>query len=178
LSTPKRPRTVLPHRYPGPDRDGASAMTDHPVQPPSTPAPADDLLEHARQLVTDLVEICQRLPVDSAEAGPVAKIMDRLAEECAEAAAMLRALPERPAKQPGYTAAALCAVMTAAETEHHFAGWVALVLTITAARLGSSATLVAGRDGSWEAAHVLGLVRETAGWQDEHLPAYKDGAPR
>jgi hypothetical protein len=153
-------------------------MTDHPVQPPSTPAPADDLLEHARQLVTDLVEICQRLPVDSAEAGPVAKIMDRLAEECAEAAAMLRALPERPAEQPGYTAAALCAVMTAAETEHHFAGWVALVLTVTAARLGSSATLVAGRDGSWEAAHVLGLVRETAGWQDEHLPAYKDGAPR
>src|SRR5450759_1254747 len=57
LSTPQRPRTVLPHRYPGPDRDGASAMTDHPVQPPSTPAPADDLLEHARQLVTDLVEI-------------------------------------------------------------------------------------------------------------------------
>jgi hypothetical protein len=68
--------------------------------------------------------------------------------------------------------------MTAAQTEHHFAGWVALVLTVTAARLGSSAALVAGRDGSWEAAHVLGLVRETAAWQDEHLPAYKDGAPR
>jgi hypothetical protein len=149
------------------------------VNPSSrTSAPADDLLEQVRQLVTDLVEVCQRLPVDSAEAEPVAKIMDRISEECAEAAAMLRSLPGRPAEAAGYTFAALCAVMTAAETEHHFAGWVALVLTCAAARLGSSATLVAGRDGSWEAAHVLGLVRETAGWQDEHLAAYKDGAPQ
>ena len=153
-------------------------MTDHPAQPRSTPTPADDLLEQVRQLVTDLVEVCQRLPVDSTEAEPVAKIMDRLAEECAEAAAMLRSLPGRPGEAAGYTFAALSAVMTAAETEHHFAGWVALVLTCTAARLGSSATLVAGRDGSWEAAHVLQLVRATAGWQDEHLSRYKDGTPR
>jgi hypothetical protein len=149
------------------------------VNPSSrTSAPANDLLEQVRQLVTDLVEVCQRLPVDSTEAEPVAKIMDRLAEECAEAAAMLRSLPGRPAEAAGYTFAALAAAITAAETEHHFAGWVALVLTCTAARLGSSATLVAGRDGSWEAGHVLGLVRETAGWRDEHLDRYKGGAPQ
>ncbi len=143
---------------------------------PAVTSPGD-LLEDVRQLVTDFVEVCQLLPVDPAVAEPVAKIMDRLSAECAEGAAMLRALPGRPPEQPAYTAAALSAVLTAAESEHHFAGWVARVLTITAARLGSSAILVAGRDGSWEAADVLHLVRATAGYRDEQLSRWKDGAP-
>jgi hypothetical protein len=138
--------------------------------------PAGDLLERVRQLVTDLVEVCQRLPVDSAEAEPVARTMDRLSEECAKATAMIRALPGRPREAAGYTFAAAAAVTRAAEEEHDFGGWLAVILCQAAARLGSSEHLVMGRDGSWEAEHVLALVRKTAGYQDEHLAYYQDGA--
>jgi hypothetical protein len=147
-------------------------VNNHPA--PTTPA--DDLLEHARQLVTDLVELCQRLPVDSTEAEPVAKIMDRLAEECAEAAAMLRALPGRPREQPGYSFAALAAIITAAEQEHDFGGWLADLLCRAAAFLGSADHLVMGRSGSWEAEHVTALVRHTAGPLPGDLDRFKEGA--
>ena len=144
-----------------------------------TSAPADDLLEQVRQLVTDLVEVCQRLPVDSTEAEPVAKIMDRLAEECAEAAAMLRSLPGRPAEAAGYTFAALAAAITAAESEHDFGGWVADVLCRAAAHLGSADHLVMGRSGSWEAQHVTALVRNTAGPLPADLDRFKEnGTPQ
>ena len=146
-------------------------MNNHPA--PTTPA--DDLLEHARQLVTDLVEVCQRLPVDSAEAEPVAKIMDRLAEECAQAAAMLRSLPGRPREQPGYSFAA---IITAAETEHDFGCWLADLLCRAAAFRGSADHLVMGRSGSWEAEHVTALVRQTAGPLPGDLDRFKDGAPQ
>ncbi|HEY4852235.1 MAG TPA: hypothetical protein VII22_15710 [Streptosporangiaceae bacterium] len=142
------------------------------------PTPADDLLEQVRQAVTDLAEVCQRLPVDPAEAERVAKIMDRLGEECAEAAAMLRALPNRPAERPGYSFAALAAIITAAEAEHDLSGWLADLLCRAAAYLGSADHLVMGRSGSWEAQHVTALVRQTAGPLPGDLDRYKDGAPQ
>jgi hypothetical protein len=129
----------------------------------SNATPADDLLEQVRTAVTDLAEVCQRLPVDPAEAERVAKIMDRLGEECAEIAARLRALPNRPAKRAGYSFAALGAIITAAEAEHDFAAWLADVLCYAAAYLGGAEHLVMGRSGSWEAQHVLKLVTGTAG---------------
>ena len=144
----------------------------------STPTPADDLLETVHQAVTDLAEVCQRLPVDPAKAERVAKIMDRLGEECAEAAAMLRALPGRPAERPGYSFAALAAIITAAEAEHDFGGWLADLLCRAAAFLGSADHLVMGRSGSWEAQHVTALVRQTAGPLPGDLGRFKDGAPQ
>ena len=114
------------------------------------------------------------MPADQNE--KTAKILDRLSEELAEAAAMLRALPGEPPELPGYTFAAAAAVTAAAGTEHDFGGWLAVILCQAAARLGSSDALVMGRSGSWEATHVLGLVRGTAGWADEYLDHYKDGA--
>jgi hypothetical protein len=116
----------------------------------SNATPADDLLEQVRTAVTDLAEVCQRLPVDPAEAERVAKIMDRLGEECAEAAAMLRALPGRPAELPSYSFAALGAIITAVEAEHDFANWLAGLLTRAAAHYGSAEHLVMGRSGSWK----------------------------
>jgi hypothetical protein len=142
----------------------------------SNATPADDLLEQVRTAVTDLAEVCQRLPVDPAEAERVAKIMDRLGEECAEAAAMLRALPRRPAERPGYSFAALGAIITAAEAEHDFANWLAGLLTRAAARYGGAEHLVMGRSGSWEASHVVALVTGTAGPFPGDLDRYKDGA--
>jgi hypothetical protein len=138
------------------------------------PTAAGDLLEHVRQLITDLVEVCQRLPIDRAEPEPVARVMDRLAEECAEAAAMIRALPGRPRDVPGYTFAAAAAVTAAAEAERDFGGWLAAICCQAAARLGSAAALVAARPGGWEAEAVLTLVQGTC--PDDQLSRYSGGA--
>jgi len=150
-------------------------VSNHPA--PTTPAtPADDLLDQVREAVAELGAVLQRLPVKPAQAEETAKIMDRLGEDCAEAAAMLRALPGRPAERPGYSFAALAAVITAAEAEHDFGGWLADVLCRVAAHYGSADHLVMGRSGSWEAEHVTALVRQTAGPLPGDLNRFKDGA--
>jgi hypothetical protein len=124
-------------------------------------------------VLTDLAGIAGRLP---AEPVTVARTLDRLAEELAEAAAMIRALPGQPAEVPGYTFAALAALDAAVEREHDFAGWLAACLATIAARRGSTAALTAGRPGSWEAALVGQLVFGTVGYGDEALDAYRDPA--
>jgi hypothetical protein len=148
-------------------------VTNHPAQSPTTPAV--DLAEHIGQLIADLADVAQ-LPADGAEAEPVARIFDRLSEDSAEAAAMVRALPGRPSEAAGHTFAALGAVITAAGSEHDFGGWLADVLTRTAAHYGSADHLVMGRSGSWEASHVLRLVTGTAGPLPSDLDRWKDGA--
>jgi hypothetical protein len=44
-------------------------------------------------VLTDLVEIAGRMPIPAGQIEQVARILDRLAEEIAEAAAMLRQVP-------------------------------------------------------------------------------------
>jgi hypothetical protein len=144
--------------------------------PPTQPTAAEDLRGSIEQTTSDLAEVADRLPGDSTESEPVARILDRLAEECAEAAAGVRALPGRPREEPGHTFAAVAAITTAAGAEHDLAGWLANVLATVAARLGSTRALVAGRPGSWEAGLVLGLVQGTVGPDDEALGDYRDGA--
>jgi hypothetical protein len=144
----------------------------------STPAtPAADLAEHARQLAADLADAVACIPPVGIEDGEhVARQLSRIAEDCAEAAAMVRALPGRPAERPGYTSAGLAAVITAAEAEHDFGAWLADLLCRAAAFLGSADHLVMGRSGSWEARHVTGLVTGTAGSLPGDLDRFKDGA--
>lgn len=72
---------------------------------------------------------------------------------------------------PAYTSSAIGVLTAAVEEEHDFPGWLAGVLARVAAHLGSSDALIAGRPGSWEAALVDQLVRGTAGYADEYLPA-------
>jgi hypothetical protein len=90
---------------------------------------------------------------------------------------MARALPGRPREMAEHTAAALAAATTVVEQEHDFAGWLAMVLAMAAARLGSTAALTAGRGGSWEAADVQHLVQSTVGPDDEYLDHYRDPRP-
>lgn len=52
--------------------------------------PGAQARETARAAATDLAEVADRLPVPAGEAERVARILDRISEECAEAAAMLR----------------------------------------------------------------------------------------
>jgi hypothetical protein len=152
-------------------------MHDHPPQHPPAPTAGQDLADHLAQLITDIIELPQRLPLAEDEREPVARIMVRLAEDCAEAAARVRALPSRPRDLRGHDFAAAAALGTAFETEHDFAGWLAGILCTAAAHAGGSGALVAGRPGSWEAAAVLALVQGTAGYgDDEDLSRFADGA--
>lgn len=65
------------------------------------------------------------------------------------------------------------AIARAARTEHDFGGWLAGVLAIAAAELGSSDALTASRPGSWEADLVQRLVKGTVGWDDDYLADYR-----
>ena len=71
-----------------------------------------------------------------------------------------------------YTERARRAVLSAVQTEPDFGGWLAAVLAMVAARLGSSDALTAGRPGCWEADLVQRLVKGTVGWGDEFLGDY------
>ncbi len=66
------------------------------------------------------------------------------------------------------------ALLAIARQHGDFAGRLAAILASVAAELGSSAALVAGRPGSWEADLVLRLVRGTAGYDDEDLGRYRE----
>jgi hypothetical protein len=86
----KRPRTVRKHRSPGADRKAGPAMHDDPTAQPSPSNPAIEAIVTVASAVTDLVEVAEMLPVPASEAERVAKILDRLSEELAEAAGLLR----------------------------------------------------------------------------------------
>ncbi len=73
-----------------------------------------------------------------------------------------------------YTDRAAAATLEAARSEHDFGGWLAGVLARTAAELGSTEALTAGRPGSWEADLVQRLVKGTAGWGDENLSDFAE----
>jgi hypothetical protein len=77
-----------------------------------------------------------------------------------------------------YTERATAAVLEAARDAHDFAGWLAHVLAATAAELGSTDALTAGRPGSWKADLVRQLVRGTVGPGDEYLADYQDRPAR
>jgi DNA-binding transcriptional ArsR family regulator len=68
-----------------------------------------------------------------------------------------------------YTDRAVDAVIEAVRDQYDFGGWLGQVLAAAAAELGSTDELTAGRPGSWEAQHVQGLAKGTAGWDDETL---------
>ncbi|HVB41387.1 MAG TPA: hypothetical protein VNF47_01610 [Streptosporangiaceae bacterium] len=137
------------------------------------PTPAGDLRGSVRQAIHDLAEVAQWLPgVTADESGRGARILERLSEELAESAAMVRALSGRPAQAPGYTFAAIA---TAFGQEGDFGSWLATVLCHAAARRGGSSVFVAGRPGSWEPGLLLHLVPFSVGPGDEWLAAYIAG---
>jgi hypothetical protein len=70
---------------------------------------------------------------------------------------------------------AATATLEAVHTEHDFGGWLAGILARTAAELGSTHALTAGRPGSWEVDLVQRLINGTVGWDDELLEDYISG---
>lgn len=52
--------------------------------------PEVEAIETVGGVITDLVEVAERLPVKPDQAEKIARILDRLSQEIAEAAAMVR----------------------------------------------------------------------------------------
>jgi hypothetical protein len=86
-------------------------MQEQTTQPTGEPNPAVvTIAESVRSVQTDLADSTKYLPGDT---GRNARILDRLSEELAECAGMLRALPARPQWQRGYALAVEGALRTA-----------------------------------------------------------------
>ena len=125
------------------------------TDPPGTPA--GDLHGTIQGAIADLAEMARWLPgMTARDARRAAVILDRLAEELAEAAAMTRALPARPPGQAGHTVAAAAALATAARREPDFARWLTTVLRGTAREPDTA--LTARPPDSWDAWLVRQLV--------------------
>ena len=65
-------------------------MHDDPTAQPSPSNPAIEAVVTIGSAVTDLVEVAEMLPVPASDTERVARMLDRLSEELAEAAGMLR----------------------------------------------------------------------------------------
>jgi hypothetical protein len=79
--------------------------------PPTEPAP--ELVETLRATSADLSRLVASLPAGLRDPETNALILDRLAEELAEASAMFRALPGRPEPMTGHACQALAACRSA-----------------------------------------------------------------
>ncbi len=148
-------------------------MTHDPSTPTTcnTPDPETTLAESVRSVLTDLGELDLAGGTDSQRRGRA--VLDRLAEELAEAAVMLRALPARPAPMTGHDYQLLAALRTAHAAGEDIGETIARALARLAAQLGSSDAVLASRPGSWEAAAARRLLGGTVGEGDEHLGLYR-----
>ena len=153
-------------------------MNDHDslaITPPPSGPPAHaevTLVETVRSVLADLTELDLPGDTDTQRQGS-AVILDRLAEELAEAAAMLCALPGRPAAMTGHSHAALAAFRTAVTSGEDIGEFIAVTLARLAAEIGGAAAVTANRPGSWETALITDLLSGTVGPDDEKLGGYR-----
>jgi hypothetical protein len=129
-------------------------------------SPEVTLAESASATAADLAELAASLPGGSSR---TAKIADRISEEVAEVAAMIRSLPGRPNGITGHAHQAMAAFRTAVAAGEDIGEFIAITLAALAAEIGGSGAVLANRPGSWEAAHVAALLSGTVGPDDEYL---------
>ncbi len=129
--------------------------------------PEITLTETAHAAAVDVTELAAAVPGDGHR---TAEVANRLSEELAEVAAMIRALPGRPREMSGHDHQLLAALRTARAAGEDVAETIARALARLAAELGSSFAVLANRPGSWEASHIRGLLAGTLGEGDEDLP--------
>jgi hypothetical protein len=135
--------------------------------PPSLPA-GITLIASIQSVITDLADLVTQPEPGEAQA----RIADRLAEELAEASAMIRAIPSRPASMTGHDRQMLAALRTAHAVGEDVGETIARALARLATELGGSRQVLANRLGSWEASAVRELMRGTVGPDDENLPMF------
>src|SRR5260370_4440335 len=139
------------------------------MQDPTT-SPETTVKETATATATDLAELAAILPGD---ATANARVADKLSEELAELAGMLRALPARPAGMSGHDYQLLAALRTAHATGEDVGETIARGLVRLAAELGGSAAVLRNRPGSWEASIAGMLLTRTLDEGDEGLGMYR-----
>ena len=122
----------------------------------SPDSPEVTLRETAHAAATDLAELASDLPGDPAAS---ARVADKLSEEVAEIAAMLRALPARPAPMSGHDCQMLAALRTAHASGEDVGETIARALARLAAETGGTV------------AELLRTAR--AAGDDENLPALR-----
>lgn len=147
-------------------------MQDPPAVPAAAPddpplSPQVTVTATIQSLMDDLANLLSR-PGDPGSA----RILDRLAEETTEAAAMVRALPGRPAEMSGSDRQLLAALRTAHAAGEDVGETIARALARLAAEVGGTHEVIKARPGSWEAALVADLLRGTVGPDDGNLPLY------
>jgi hypothetical protein len=121
--------------------------------------PAGNLRGTVEQALTDLAVVEQHLSGATAgQARQDAGILERLAGELAEAAAMIGSLPGHPSRgAQGRTLAAVTVLAAGVRREPDAAAWVAGVLR-AAAREPGAAALTAAPPPSWEAWLIRQLI--------------------
>ncbi len=142
-------------------------MNDRATTDPRSPEVT--LVGSASATLSDLTDLADNLPGDTSR---TAQIADRLSEELAEIAGMLRALPARPQQMSGHAYAALSAFRTAVTAGEDVGEFIAVTLARLAAELGSKHAVLANRPGSWQAALAADLMDSAAGEHGEHLHRY------
>ena len=137
------------------------SSTATPAPPPLPPdSPETTVRETASATAIDLAELAAILPGDP---DANARVADKLSEELAEVGQMLRSLPSRPVPMPGHDYQLLAALRTAHAAGEDIGETVARALARLAWELGSTASVVPNRPGSWEAAAVMELLGGTVG---------------
>jgi hypothetical protein len=137
------------------------------------PTPEITVLETAIAASTDLAELATALALPGDPAAS-ARVADKISEEVAELAFMIRSLPGRPPRQEmtGYDYQLLSGLATAHQAGEDVAETIARALAHLASELGGSERVLANRPGSWEASHIRGLLAGTLGDDDSGLPLY------
>jgi hypothetical protein len=129
--------------------------------------------ETARAAATDLADLAALVPADG-----TAAVADKLSEECAELAQMIRSLPGRPAEGlSGSDAQILSGLRTAHAAGEDIAETIARACARLAHELGSVYAPLSNREGSWEAAILAQLIRGTVGEGGEGLDLYRVTQP-
>jgi len=142
-------------------------MQKRPTPTPGVTNPPEvTLTESAHATLADLSDLAAQLPGDH---DANARVADKLSEELAELAQMLRSLPGRPPEMSGYNAALLGALRTAHRAGEDLGETIARGLARLAAELGGSYQVLRNRPGSWESALIARLLGGTVGQHDEDL---------
>jgi hypothetical protein len=142
-------------------------MPDHPIG--DTPDPEATLRESVWSVSVDAADLARRLPGDDASA----RVLDKLAEELAEAAQLRRSLPARPVPISGHDVMLLTALRSAHAAGEDVAETIARACARLAAELGGTEAVLSNREGSWEASHIRDLLDGTIGADGEGLGMYR-----
>ena len=136
-----------PGMIPVPNHDGSAEQT---------------LRASVHSIAADVADLAEELDGAIGDPDTHARMSDRLSEELAEAAAMLRSLPGRPVDAAGFDWQLLASLRTALDSGEDLAATIGRALARLAWERGGAAAVIT-RPGSWEAACLSPIIAGTVG---------------